>query len=142
MFRHFSILCTKGFASVTYKYYYFCVTVQLFHEGGPYHIDTSPLICRPSQWTGFYMIGSSAMKELTYHNKISMIGLILLMSFHWLRDHCRISILISNEFKWINPFLLPLKSSPMVIKIYDHAFFELYRIAHFLWTSSFTLASL
>ena len=32
---------------------------------GPYHIETSPLICRANHWTGFYMIEtSSVMKEL------------------------------------------------------------------------------
>ena len=35
---------------------------QLFH--GRYHIDTSPLICSANQWTGFYMITASIMKEL------------------------------------------------------------------------------
>ena len=29
-----------------------------------YHIEISPLICRANQWTGFYMIGTSVMKEL------------------------------------------------------------------------------
>ena len=33
---------------------------QLFHDRGPYHIETSPLICRANQWTGFYMIGTFA----------------------------------------------------------------------------------
>ena len=33
-------------------------------EVPPYHIETSPLICRASQWIGFYMIGPSVMKEL------------------------------------------------------------------------------
>ena len=37
---------------------------QLFHDGGPYHMETSPLISRTNQWTGFYMIGISVMKEL------------------------------------------------------------------------------
>ena len=27
----------------------------LFHDGGRYHIETSPLICSSNQWTGFYM---------------------------------------------------------------------------------------
>ena len=27
-------------------------------------METSPVICRPNQWTGFCMIGSSIMKEL------------------------------------------------------------------------------
>ena len=38
--------------------------VKLFHDGGPYHIETSPLICSANQWSGFYMIGTSVMKEL------------------------------------------------------------------------------
>ena len=40
------------------------ICVKLFHDGGPYHIEISPLICRANQWTGFYMIGTSVMKEL------------------------------------------------------------------------------
>ena len=32
---------------------------QLFLNGGLYHIETSLLICRANQWTGFYMIGTS-----------------------------------------------------------------------------------
>ena len=35
-----------------------------FHHGGRYHIETSPLICRADQWTGFYMITASVMKGL------------------------------------------------------------------------------
>ena len=38
---------------------------QLFQEGGPHHIETSPLICRANEWTGYCMIGASVMKELT-----------------------------------------------------------------------------
>ena len=37
---------------------------KLFHDGGFYHIETSPLTCKANQWTGFYMIGTSVMKEL------------------------------------------------------------------------------
>ena len=36
----------------------------LFHDLGPYHIETSPLICTGNQWTGFYMIETFVMKEL------------------------------------------------------------------------------
>ena len=32
------------------------------HEGGPYLKETSPLICRANQRTGFYVIRSSVMK--------------------------------------------------------------------------------
>ena len=38
--------------------------VKLFHGGGLYHIETSPLICSANEWTGFYMIETSAKKEL------------------------------------------------------------------------------
>ena len=34
------------------------------HDGGPYHIETSPSICRANQRTCAYMIGTSVMKEL------------------------------------------------------------------------------
>ena len=37
---------------------------ELFHDGGRYHIQNSPLICRANQWNGFYMITASVMKEL------------------------------------------------------------------------------
>ena len=38
---------------------------NLFHDGGRYHVKTSPLICSAYQWTGFYMITASVvMTEL------------------------------------------------------------------------------
>ena len=36
----------------------------VFHDGGRYHIEISPLICHANQSTGFYMITASVMKEL------------------------------------------------------------------------------
>ena len=36
----------------------------LFHYGGCYHIETSPLIYSANQLTGFYMITASIMKDL------------------------------------------------------------------------------
>ena len=36
----------------------------LFHDEGSYQIETSPLIYRTNQWTGFNMIGTSVIKEL------------------------------------------------------------------------------
>ena len=35
-----------------------------FHTGGPYHIETSPLICRADLRIGYCMIGTCVMKEL------------------------------------------------------------------------------
>ena len=40
-----------------------------FHGGGRYHIETSPLICGVNQWTGFYMITATVMKELNHSFK-------------------------------------------------------------------------
>ena len=37
---------------------------EQINDGGPYHIETSPLICKANQWAGFYMIGTSVIKEL------------------------------------------------------------------------------
>ena len=34
------------------------------HAGSPYNLETNPLIFRANQWSSFYMIGTSVMKEL------------------------------------------------------------------------------
>ena len=34
------------------------------YDGGHCYIETNPLICPANQWTGFYVIGNSVMKEL------------------------------------------------------------------------------
>ena len=39
-----------------------------YHEGS-YHIETSPLICRSNQWSGFYMTETSVMRELIMKEK-------------------------------------------------------------------------
>ena len=36
---------------------------------GYYHIETSPLICSANQYTGFYMVEISVMKELVVYRK-------------------------------------------------------------------------
>ena len=36
------------------------------HGKGPYHIETSPLICSANHRTGFYVIGTPIMKELIF----------------------------------------------------------------------------
>ena len=45
-------------------------SVWLFHDGGRYHIVTSPLIFSANQWTGFYMITASVMEELKVAKKL------------------------------------------------------------------------
>ena len=37
---------------------------------GPYHIETSQLICSANQWTGFYMIATSIIKELNSDDQL------------------------------------------------------------------------
>ena len=36
----------------------------MFHDGDPYHIETSPLVFRANKQAAFYMKGTSVMKEL------------------------------------------------------------------------------
>ena len=50
---------------------------QLFHDGGPYHIETSPLTCGANQWTGFYIIGISVLKDTGFY----IIGTSVLKDF-------------------------------------------------------------
>ena len=40
------------------------LTLYLFRDGGPYHIETSPLIYHTNQWTCFNMIETYVIKEL------------------------------------------------------------------------------
>ena len=35
-----------------------------FYDRGPYHIETSQLIYRENHWTGFYVVGTSVLKDL------------------------------------------------------------------------------
>ena len=50
-------------------YQVFILQIYLFHNGGPYHIETSPLICyaNQNQWTGLYMIETSVITD-SIHN--------------------------------------------------------------------------
>ena len=50
--------------NIIYRKNKFSLWFKSFIDVGLYHIETSPLICRANEWTGFYMIGTSVMKEL------------------------------------------------------------------------------
>ena len=52
---------------------------ELFHDGGRYHIETSPLICGADQWTGFYMKTAFVNRELNKlrNDKVSQIDIII-----------------------------------------------------------------
>ena len=49
------------------------IFAQLTLHEGPYHTETSPLICRSNQWTGFYMTGTFVIKELRWKIRFSLI---------------------------------------------------------------------
>ena len=51
--------------------------IKLFHDGGRYHIETSPSICRVNQWNCFYMITASVMKELKAQCSLTVNGLVV-----------------------------------------------------------------
>ena len=60
----YSYLVIKCSFSSSMKHLFLNWVHWLFHDGGRYHIEASPLIFRVNQWTGFYMITASVMKEL------------------------------------------------------------------------------
>ena len=62
----FDFIRSKEFSKIVYYFEYFeyIPYILTFHDGGCYHIETSSLICRANQWTGFYMITASVMKGL------------------------------------------------------------------------------
>ena len=65
------------------KYIHVTLSSSLFHDGGRYHIETSPLIWGANQCTSFYMITASVMKELMvllryYYDSLVLLSLPLL----------------------------------------------------------------
>ena len=82
----------------------FSVSIELFHGGGPYHIETNTLICRANQWTGFCMIGTFVMKELKYNS-------IHLIHFHRL---------FSNKCRWTSENTPSCIIPYLIIQLKDH----------------------
>ena len=64
-----------------YLNFQICISVPLtLHDGGRYHIETSTLICKSNQWTGFYMITATVMKELNInHMSFIFTGVVVRM---------------------------------------------------------------
>ena len=52
---------------------FYIKTVLIVHDGRHYHIETSPLIWRANQWTGFYMTGTSTIRVTHFYNQLSML---------------------------------------------------------------------
>ena len=48
------------------NYYPFINFLWLFHDGCPYHIETSSIICSANQWTGLHLIETSIMKQSNF----------------------------------------------------------------------------
>ena len=69
-----------GFASHLF-FSVFWIDIYLFHDGGRYHIETSPLIYSANQWTGFYMISTSVMEELTHF--MPLVYFNTTWKYHW-----------------------------------------------------------
>ena len=85
----FQAQCKKFFIllEICIRFLRYLIFYILTHEGGPYHTETSPLICRGNQWTSFYKIGISFMKDLNH-------------SFHQLRNLCS-----HDRHTWRSAFL-------------------------------------
>ena len=62
-------------------------SINPFKTKFPYHIETSPMICRANQRIGFYMIGASVMKELK-QNFIKLSTILLVHSFNFVFLEC------------------------------------------------------
>ena len=60
LMEYFHFLCSVG------KFSWFRLTTPVFTfcDGGPYHTETSPLVCSVNQLTHFYMIRTFVMKVL------------------------------------------------------------------------------
>ena len=97
-------------------------SLYLFHDGGPYHVETSPLIYSANQWTGFYKIGTFVIKELKTKSEevvqrcyVKQVFAKFIEKLH-LRSLCQYSCRLTacsfiNPFVPNAPFLYPLKTS-------------------------------
>ena len=76
------------------------------HDGGPYHIETSPSICRANQRTCAYMIGTSVMKELNHFLQIISVTSMVSSTL----KHCLHCFMNENmNTKWINKVVITLR---------------------------------
>ena len=75
--------------------------LQVFHDGGSYHIEANPLICSANQWIGFYKIEISVIKKLKLFisqnlkaNKVrfSTVGLSVVLCAIWYHSHNLINV--------------------------------------------------
>ena len=71
--------------------------LYLFHNGGPYHIETRTMIYMPNKWTGFYMIETFALEELKKSQNAYDTGWIFIFPALWRHEEENEHILLSEE---------------------------------------------
>ena len=67
VFKHINLqnfTVSKRILMQTRNVWHYILVLYLFQDGGLNHVETSPLICRANQWTGFYITRTSFMKQL------------------------------------------------------------------------------
>ena len=69
-------------------------TTEDKNDEGPYHIEISSLIGSANQFTGFYKIGTSIMKELISNNFSKNSVLIVALEHVFTSLDCVLSVLI------------------------------------------------
>ena len=97
--------------------------VELFHDGGPYYIENSQLICSVDQWTGYYMIGTTVIKELR-----GIISFCLIKNFTFSLTFC----ILAAEPNFLNLYSdLPNKNcfsfNESPLKMLKNAFYFIFK---------------
>ena len=62
-------VCRKSQMLWSVTWLYLMGTRYFYDAAIQYHIETSPLICRANQWTGFYMISDGSVIEISRAHK-------------------------------------------------------------------------
>ena len=88
---------------------------SLFHDGGPYHTKTSPLICSVNQWTGFCMIWTSVMKELNLHG--SNVAIICFCGFWKFMINCPLNTKFYWALPWEHTFKKTIAANNYLLKV-------------------------
>ena len=84
-----------SFLKLAYLYF------LLFHDGGHYHIEISPLVCSANHWTGFYVIETSVMKELST-TSLSSVHIPIFFEYHFFPIKRHIN---TNKFTHYRPII-------------------------------------
>ena len=97
--------------------------VELFHDGGPYYIENSQLICSVDQWTGYYMIGTTVIKELR-----GIISFCLIKDFTFSLTFCILAAepnFLNLHSDLPNKYFFSFNQSPL--KMLKNAFYFIFK---------------